>query len=137
MEPVLDKKLWKQCKNLVVGMPRKPAVLPNRVGAMVGLEKDPYDVTIVTLVDGDHVKIKYNMDFTEVDTEMHCPDFVEGIWIDANTPMKEWPFYLYRAAHEYRDMCQDQLSYEVAKVRAQKGERELRMDAWNDQGKAL
>ncbi len=91
---------------------------------MHGLEKDPDEVTVVKFVDGDFVKVQKDMNFRET-THEKCAPYADGIWVDANMPMREWPFLLYRSAHEYRSMTQDELSEDVAKKQAQKGEREL------------
>lgn len=133
----VDEDLWRQCKTITAGLLKKPGTLPNRVGALSGLEEDPDESTIITLVDGDYVKIKNDMDFCETTHNEREPEYCEGIWIDANTPIREWTYYLYRSAHEYREMCQDELSYDVAKVNAQKGERELRLADWRSQGRGL
>ena len=135
-DTVVDEKLWNQCKSLVAVRPIKPAVLPNRIGAMHGLEKDPDEVTVVKFVDGDFVKVQKDMNFRET-THEKCSPYADGIWVDANMPMREWPFLLYRSAHEYRSMTQDELSEDVAKKGAQKGERELRLMELKDQGKSV
>jgi hypothetical protein len=141
MTDIVDKKLWRQCNNLLAGV-KKPWVLPNRIGAMMGLEKEEPgeendEVTVVSLVDGNFVKMRHDMNFAETTHEEKNPDYCDGIWIDANLPPREWPFLLYRSAHEYRDMCQDMLSSELATSRSQKGERELRLSDFHSQGKSL
>lgn len=133
-DKVVDQKLWHQCKNLVSHTHAVPAILPNRIGALHGLEKDPDEVTVVKLVDGDFVKVQKDMDFRET-THEQLNDYADGIWIDANMPMREWPFLLYRSAYEYRMMCQDEMSAAVAKKQAQRGERELRLQEIREQGR--
>ena len=138
-DTVIDEKLWRQCKAVIARVTKKPQTLPARVGVIEGLEDeddgDADEGTVVTMVDGDLVKIKYCMNFSETTHEEREKSFATGIWIDANVPQKDWAFLLYRSAHEYRSMCQEEMSYEVAKSCAQKGERELRLNEWKDRGR--
>ena len=126
----VDEKLWNQCQALMRSVPRRPEKLPHRVGMLGGLEKDPDKGTVVTLVDGDYVKIKWDMDFVEGNNEEESPEFVQGIWLDANSEPYEWPLVLYHEGHEYRDMCQKKMPYEKAHEIANAGEKELRQRCW-------
>lgn len=104
---------------------------------MAGLTKDSGESVVISLVDPDLIKIKYDMDFSETTHEEKDPSYADGIWIDANADQKNITFFLYRSAHQYRDMCVDELSYDLARDRAKKGERELRLQEWRDQGRGL
>lgn len=125
----VDENLWRQC---VTVCQNRPARLPAILGTV--------DSNRVLLVNGDDVMLRPDR---RGDSEHPHMDFTQGandeeaLWVrrefgknviilDGLIKQQDWKFICYHEAHERRDMKRG-MTYNAAHVRANAGERELRL----------
>lgn len=118
---MVDEALWRLCR-LALG--RQP---PPKIPALMGKVGE----NRVLVVDGDLLKIKFDMDFVEGGNDLEAPWIKKAfgpnvLLLDGNILPHDWPLILYHEAHERRDMAGG-MSYEKAHERANKGEKALRI----------
>lgn len=121
-QPVdIDEELWEE---ILAILPREePENLPHLAGVIDDGK------TKVMLVDGDRIKIEYNMDFVEGGNGVEDPNLCahDELYIDAHIDPKEWAYICYHEAVEMRDMIDNNTPYEIAHERANEVEKILRI----------
>ena len=112
----------------------RPTKTPFFFGALGGLDDNrPDKPTNVFLVDGDKMRVEYDMDFISANNSEEQPTFVKdlnggkagAIYIDDRTTPDQWIPDCYHEAKEYSLMCLG-WTYEKAHERANAEEKIIR-----------